>query len=85
MARPRKALYAKDISAKMRRMRKPVPVGRCAVSGKNQYETAKEAKQAVKWMVRGANGQSKIRVGLLEPYWCRHCDGWHIGHQRKTA
>lgn len=45
----------------------------CARRDKVVYGRLTTAQKAVKAMAR------KGRIGL-EPYWCQHCGGWHIGH-----
>lgn len=45
--------------------------------GKVRYGRAKTANKACKSM------RNKGALGL-EPYACRYCDGWHIGHAPKS-
>jgi len=53
-------------------------VNRCATTGKVRYghmETA--VKAAEKMKLRGC--------GSMEPYNCRWCGAWHIGHGQRSA
>ena len=57
-----------------RRNGSPIPVGRCADTGKLQYESRKEA--------RAARRTIALRLGDpdLEVYACSYCPYLHLGH-----
>lgn len=49
------------------------------------YRTRAQAAQAVKLTSRSTRfGTRKIRENVypLEPYYCRDCQKWHIGHRK---
>jgi hypothetical protein len=46
-------------------------------TAKKSYDTKAAAKAGIK-------SPGAKNVGKLEPYRCRWCNGWHIGHRRYT-
>lgn len=55
----------------------PPPYPKPCSSGKRRYSHKPDAKRAAKRVESSANGR---KVGRVEVYRCRECDGWHVGH-----
>ena len=46
---------------------------------KDPFANLQEAQEAAKFW----NGQTPMRFSKLEPYRCRYCPHYHIGHRRE--
>lgn len=58
------------------------PVGRCAATGKHQWEDRRGAKQHRASLL--ASGKQGVTRDLTE-YRCPICQFWHVGHRQKRG